>query len=352
MDGTKKHLKSVILKLQNENKDLLKLNEELQEVQFSYERLIGDNNASLLQSDMARMELEQVFSAYTDPMWVLQEDGRVIRANNAMLEMLGKKAEEVIGENCEDFLDYDFCQSVMCPLKKGNNAKACEFDVHLSNLTTENNSYLLTTAPLITINGRPGIVAQFKDITSRKEAKDKLEQVNLALEQMALVDGLTQIANRRCFDDTLDKEWQRLKRTGQPLSLLLGDIDFFKKFNDHYGHQAGDDCLRKVGTALAEAVKRPADLVARYGGEEFVVLLPENHSDGAFSVAEHVIDAIKSLQIPHNDSDVSSVVTISVGAATLIPSKDKNPADLISMADEALYCAKEQGRNRVVLAQD
>jgi len=162
---------------------------------------------------------------------------------------------------------------------------------------------------------------------------------------------LTQIANRRCFDDTLGKEWQRLKRTHQPLSLLLGDIDYFKKYNDHYGHQAGDDCLREVGTALAGSAMRPADLAARYGGEEFVLLLPEVAAEGALKVAERVLEAISALQIPHQDSDVRDTVSISIGAATLVPTEDQQPAALIAMADEALYRAKEQGRNRVVLAQ-
>ncbi|MEE4254300.1 MAG: sensor domain-containing diguanylate cyclase [Desulfuromusa sp.] len=350
MAENKTQLQKLILQLQEENRDLHQTNADLQQTLLSYENIIGDNNASLLKADMACMELEQVFSAYTDPTWVLQEDGFIIRANNAMLKMLGKTAEEVIGKPCHTFLDYDLCEHTNCPLKNRRGKRTMEFDVHLSNLATENNSYLLTTAPLITINGSPGIVAQFKDITGRKQAKEALEQANMALEKMALVDGLTQIANRRCFDDTLAKEWQRLKRTEQPISLLLGDIDYFKKFNDHYGHQAGDDCLREVGTALASSVFRPADLVARYGGEEFVLLLPDVEAEGALKVAERVLEAIKALQIPHQASEVRNTVSISIGAATLTPTEDQQPAALIAMADEALYRAKEQGRNRVLVA--
>ena len=350
MAENKEQLKKRLLQLQEENKTLQITNEDLQQTLFSYEKIIGENNTSQLKSDMACMELEQIFSVYTDPMWVLQEDGCVIRANNAMLKMLGKTVEEVIGKPCQTFLDYDLCQNVSCPLKSCRNAITREYDVHLLNLAVKENYYLLTTAPLITINGSPGVIAQFKDITSRRQAREELELANRALEKMALVDGLTQIANRRCFDDTLAKEWQRLKRTNQPISLLLGDIDFFKKFNDQYGHQEGDDCLRQVGKALAESVLRPADLVARYGGEEFVLLLPDVEADGALKVAERVLEAISALQIPHQDSEVSSTVSISIGAATLIPSDDQLPAALIALADEALYRAKEQGRNRVLLA--
>ena len=343
--------KEQLEKLQQENQTLRKANEDLQQAQLNYEQIIGENNVSLLNSEMARMELEQIFSAYTDPMWVLREDDCVIRANNAMLKMLGKTTEEVIGKPCQTFLDYDLCQQMNCALKSTSNEQTFEVDVHLSNLATENNSYLLTSAPHITIDGSPGIIAQFKDITSRKQAEKELELANSALEKIALIDGLTQIANRRCFDDTLAKEWQRLKRIDQPISLLLGDIDYFKKFNDHYGHQAGDDCLQQVGKALAGSGLRAADLAARYGGEEFVLLLPDVSSEGALKVAERVLDAIRTLQIPHQASEVSNTVSISIGAATLIPTDQQQPAALIALADEALYRAKEQGRNRVLLAQ-
>lgn len=335
-------LQKSILALKSEN-------ENLQQALTSYEQLIGENNASLLRSDMARMELEQIFSSYTDPMWVIREDGVVIRANDAMLQMLDKTTEEIIGNTCTSFLDYDLCDQLACPLKNKNHATH-EFDLQVSKANAADKFFLLTSAPLITIDGTPGIVAQFKDITSRKQAEAALEQANASLEKIARIDGLTQIANRRCFDDTLAKEWQRLQRTNQPVSLLLGDIDYFKKFNDHYGHQAGDDCLRLVAKALASSVLRPADLAARYGGEEFALLLPESSADGALKVGARVLEAIKHLRINHQTSEVSDVVSISIGAATLIPSTGRQAEELIALADKALYLAKEQGRNRVVVA--
>ncbi len=352
MTEANKQLEIQILQLQKDNQILLQSIEDLKQLQRDCEQMIGENNATLLQSEMARMELEQIFSVYSDPMWVLREDGSVIRANDAMLKILRKNKEDVIGKSCSTFLEHHLCKSESCPLKSIHDGKTHEFDVQLSNLTDNiNNYYLLTTAPHITIDGNPGIIAQLKDITSRRQAEKDLEQANIALEKMALIDGLTQIANRRCFDDTLEKEWQRLKRTEQPISLLLGDIDYFKKYNDHYGHQAGDECLQQVGQALAGVVLRPADLAARYGGEEFVLLLPEDAADGALKVAERAIEAIKALQIPHQDSEVSGIITISIGVATLIPTQDQQPATLIALADEALYKAKEQGRNRVLSAQ-
>lgn len=343
MPDNPEKLQKSILALQQEN-------ENLQQSLASYEQIIGENNASLLRSDMARMELEQIFSSYSDPMWVIREDGIVIRANNAMLEMLGKTEEDIIGRPCAAFLNDSLCDQLACPLKN-NHQVTHEIDIRLSTATSEGNYFLLTSAPLITIDGTPGIVAQFKDITSRKKAEAALELANASLEKMAKIDGLTQIANRRSFDDALIKEWLRLQRTEQPLSLLLGDIDYFKKYNDHYGHQAGDDCLRQVGKALAGSALRPADQTARYGGEEFVLLLPEVDIEGALEVGQRALDAIAKLSISHEKSEVSDIVSISIGAATLTPNQSQQPEELVALADKALYLAKEQGRNRVIVAE-
>ncbi|SEQ39365.1 diguanylate cyclase (GGDEF) domain-containing protein [Ectothiorhodospira magna] len=177
-------------------------------------------------------------------------------------------------------------------------------------------------------------------------------QVNLKLktdmlEQIALQDGLTGIPNRRYFDQKLAEEWSRLSRNGQPLSLLMIDIDQFKPYNDHYGHGAGDDCLRRVAQALSQAPSRPVDLVARYGGKEFMVLLPDTDKQGAGHVAERLLEAVRALEIPHEYSDVASRVTISVGAATHDAADEKTSAEqLKKAADTALYRAKTQGRNR------
>lgn len=343
-------LQEKILALEEANKNLQDSLEKLQQAQSSYEQIIGDNNTSLLRSDMARMELEQIFSAYTDSMWVIREDGIVIRANNAMLEMLGKPADEVIGKKCSDLLDYGLCSLQECPLRNLKNQQTRDYDIEIAG-DNSHRHFLLTTAPLITIDGTPGIVAQFKDFTGRKEAEEALQAANVALEKMALIDGLTQIANRRNFDDTLNKEWLRLRRTQQPISLLLGDIDFFKKYNDHYGHQAGDDCLKQVGAALSNSVKRPADLAARYGGEEFVLLLPEIGIEGALQVGQRAIDEIAKLKIPHEKSEASDIVSISIGAVSVVPTLEMETKDFIELADEALYQAKEQGRNRVLAAK-
>lgn len=186
-------------------------------------------------------------------------------------------------------------------------------------------------------------------------ARRELETKNAILERMTAIDGLTGIANRRRFDETLEAEWRRARREHTQLGLILIDVDFFKRFNDHYGHLAGDDCLRKVASALANATHRPADLVARYGGEEFVALLPITDRAGVTTVAESLRNAVESLALPHEKSDAHPTVTISLGAALVAPptaAGSVTAESLIARADKALYSAKHGGRNRVTLADD
>ncbi|MBH8563140.1 diguanylate cyclase [Nostoc sp. CENA67] len=180
----------------------------------------------------------------------------------------------------------------------------------------------------------------------QSELYQQLQLANQELENIAMVDQLTQIANRRRFDHKLDCVWQYLLREQGCVSLLLCDIDYFKRYNDTYGHAAGDDCLRLVAQALQQTVKRSTDLAARYGGEEFVVILPNTNSDGAFQVAQEIHQAIQHLSIPHIASDVKPDVTLSIGIATVIPTSTMVPLHLIEAADQALYQAKAQGRNR------
>lgn len=180
------------------------------------------------------------------------------------------------------------------------------------------------------------------------------DRAEAELSILAATDGLTGLANRRTFDSHLESEWLRAAREDTPLSLLLVDIDYFKAFNDAYGHQAGDHCLRAVARLLQESVRRPADLVARYGGEEIAVLLPVTSAKGATRIAEAIRLGVETLAMPHKHSAPAGVVTISIGAATLFPASEAistGPKDLIAMADRALYDAKLEGRNRVAVSK-
>ncbi|THF58055.1 diguanylate cyclase [Pseudothauera rhizosphaerae] len=180
----------------------------------------------------------------------------------------------------------------------------------------------------------------------------KLDEANRELTRLSSADGLTGIANRRRFDETLLKEWRRCARERQPLALLLIDVDFFKPFNDNYGHQVGDECLKAVARTLADSVHRSSDLAARYGGEEFVVILPGTHETGAGIVAEAMRQAVQELGITHRFSAAAPVVTISIGLACTVPQAgdEDGHARLLKQADEALYRAKSTGRNRVAIA--
>jgi len=190
--------------------------------------------------------------------------------------------------------------------------------------------------------------------SSREELMEvvrQLEEVNQKLLYLSSLDGLTGIANRRSFDESLDREWRRGIRYNTSLSLIMIDVDFFKAYNDTYGHQAGDDCLKQVAGALRSVVRRPGDLVARYGGEEFVVILPGTHLEGALVVAEALRVAVETLKIHHAGSELSRQITISLGVATTVPSRGSSPAALVAAADQALYKAKQEGRNRVKISE-
>ncbi|GGF36487.1 hypothetical protein GCM10011611_48690 [Aliidongia dinghuensis] len=172
------------------------------------------------------------------------------------------------------------------------------------------------------------------------------------LAQLALTDGLCGIPNRRGFDGTLEREWQRGWRTGRMLSLLLIDVDHFKSFNDNYGHPAGDVCLRRVATLISRALNRPGDYVARYGGEEFACILPETDRAGAHMLAESLRLALAEERIEHRFAPAAGCLTISVGLAGMIPDRGRAAADLVELADKALYAAKRNGRDVVVAAPE
>ncbi|AFZ44971.1 diguanylate cyclase [Halothece sp. PCC 7418] len=193
--------------------------------------------------------------------------------------------------------------------------------------------------------------AQLQQKNERLEATEvALKEANRELQKQATQDGLTEVSNRRQFDTTLKREWQRLRRSRQPLSLLICDVDEFKRYNDTYGHQAGDLCLWEVAQVINSVAKRPSDLVSRYGGEEFTLLLPDTPLNGAVEVATLIRQTLQVQNIPHQSSRVSSRVTLSIGISCLIPTGNVSPEVLVQQADLALYEAKNQGRDRAVIS--
>jgi len=173
----------------------------------------------------------------------------------------------------------------------------------------------------------------------------ELKHTRDLLKRQSNIDGLTGIANRRCFDETLLQQWRIMQRQQQLLGIIMVDIDYFKAFNDHYGHAAGDECLKQVALAMKTIITRPSDLLARYGGEEFVCILPMTSKEGTSHIAEKLCQAIRALAIPHVHSKIATIVTISLGCATIQPTNDQLLSEFMVIVDHALYQAKNKGRN-------
>ncbi|MCS7225837.1 MAG: diguanylate cyclase [Gloeomargarita sp. SKYB31] len=198
------------------------------------------------------------------------------------------------------------------------------------------------------VNMLQQLTLQLGSAIQQAQLYQQLQAANGELQRLAAFDGLTQVSNRRRFDEYLAQQWQQLANEGASLALILADIDFFKSYNDTYGHLAGDDCLRRVAQTIRRVASRTGDLVARYGGEEFAVVLPRTLLAGAMTVAERIRVAVEQLRIPHQNSAVHEWVTLSLGVTSMTPTATNSPAELVAAADHALYQAKQQGRNCVV----
>jgi len=211
--------------------------------------------------------------------------------------------------------------------------------------------YLVKPVSFVVLNAKIRALQRIESTRVKLlETSRELAAANRELENLSRQDGLTGIANRRYFDSYLLTEMKRASRERQALSLILADVDYFKAYNDYYGHQAGDDCLRQVASALKSVGKRPADLAARYGGEEFAIVLPATALEGAVDVAKSLARTIEGMAIAHVRSGVSDKISLSQGVASFVPGNDTRPESIIELADQALYQAKQQGRNRHVTA--
>ncbi len=239
----------------------------------------------------------------------------------------------------EDMNGYEVCRKLKNSSKTGNIPVI--FITAMSNEEDETRGLEAGAVDYITKPfSMPIVKARVRTHLELKRHRDMLEH-------LSALDGLTGIPNRRRFDEFLEQEWKRAVREASYLSLIMIDIDYFKKFNDNYGHCAGDDCLRKVAITLSESVSRPSDLVARYGGEEFAAILPKTDREGTVFVADTMRKRIESLRIPHSYSKTGIYLTVSLGTATIIPSLHTTPSTLINGSDRALYEAKRSGRNQL-----
>jgi diguanylate cyclase (GGDEF)-like protein/PAS domain S-box-containing protein len=331
--------------------DLRKENRLLSDM---YEEAISQAHTLTMEAEIARLEFDQVFNAFGDASWVIDNDYSVLRVNKAFLDLLDiKNKEKVLKRKCSDLLPSSLCQTPQCPMKQVRKGKKrIELYGAMDRSRNEKMPFLLSAMPLFGLTGETvGLVEQFKDMTEHKKYEEALEKANKELKYLAAVDGLTLLANRRIFDERLENEWKRLRREKQPFSLILCDIDFFKRFNDRYGHQEGDECLKQVAGCIKGCIRRPDDLAARYGGEEFGVILPNTVAQGALHVAESIRLAVFNLKKKHSLSEISKYVTLSLGVATMIPPIIvEKPERLLKAADQALYASKKRGRNQVTFA--
>lgn len=261
----------------------------------------------------------------------------------------GKKALEYVQKKQPDLILLDIMMPDMDGYEVCKRLKEDAQTMHIpiifitamSDADDEYRGFELGGADYITKPFNPRLVR------ARVESQLRLKRKTDLLEKLSSIDGLTEIPNRRQFDETLSNEWARARRAQSNISLILIDIDFFKQYNDHYGHAAGDKCLQKVAKTLKHSLKRPADFVARYGGEEFVVILSEIDHQSALMMANKLNESIFQLELPHGASQVSEYLTISLGIATTIPQDDQRHESLLETADKYLYEAKSSGRNQV-----
>ena len=315
---------------------------------LGYQGIIRDVT-ELKRSEEALRESEQkyrtVLGANPDPVVVYDMEGKVIYLNPAFTRVFGWSSEERMGKKMDDFVPEENWPETKMMIDK---VVAGERFYGFETLRYSKEGNIIP----ISISGsfyraRGGnieaSVINLRDISEQKRMEAELER-------LSYLDGLTGVANRRQFDINLDLEWRRMARIDKSLSLIMCDIDFFKAYNDTYGHQAGDKCLKAVGDVLKGSAKRAGDLVARYGGEEFTILLPMMDAENAFKIAEKIQGDIDSVKIPHKKSEVSGFVTLSFGIGALFPQNSTSPDDLVELADKALYRAKHEGRNRVMIS--
>jgi diguanylate cyclase (GGDEF)-like protein/PAS domain S-box-containing protein len=273
----------------------------------------------------------------------------------AVREVLGYEPAELVGGCGFDLVhpdDHGRVQASLAELGPSNPRLAFMF-----RMQRKDESYIWIGASYRHLPDDNGVLAVLRDITKYKavegalaEANEKLADANLALQALAHRDGLTGLANRRCFDIQLAEEFRRARRHETPLALALLDVDDFKNFNDRYGHVAGDDCLCRISRAIEGVLRRPGDLAARYGGEEIAVVLPSTDETGAVAIAGQMRDAVVALRIEHLGS-LHGIATVSVGISALMSPDDcDQPGDLLAAADRALYQAKLAGRNNVRVA--
>ncbi|MCG7497620.1 diguanylate cyclase [Vibrio sp. Of7-15] len=293
--------------------------------------------------------LQSILDSCPDPIGMFNEHYIYEACNEPFAYSIGvSSAEQLIGKTIKDVLPeavyrryHNTDQKV---LETGNTVKYIDELKHSDGTITWFD--VIKSAYYNSANESRGVLVMARDVTERVLAEQALAKVNAKLKTLSFIDGLTKVANRRSFDEQLKTLWLLHIRQQQPLSIILCDIDSFKSYNDNYGHQLGDEALRKVADVFSSVVTRATDMVARYGGEEFVMLLPDTTLEGADIVARKIHQALVDAEISHEYSEISSLLTVSLGVASIIPKHGQDYGELVGIADKALYQAKRAGRNQ------
>jgi len=295
-------------------------------------------------------QLQQITNSVNAGIAYVDGNLRYRFVNTIYAQQFGQTCEFIQGKQVWEIIGIEAYQIIKPIIDRVLQGEPQTTELEVRSATGESTYLNLSFTPEFNANHEvDGYYSVFFNMTERKRLENSLQEANNQLKRLANLDGLTQVANRRKFDEYLTQEWYRHLRTQEPLSLILFDVDDFKRYNDSYGHQKGDDCLIQITQAVKKVLHRSTDLLARYGGEEFVIILANTPASGAIVIAQQIQAAIHALEIPHFNSRSSGIVSVSLGISSLIPSPELLPEVLIERADQALYQAKAAGRDRYVL---
>ena len=314
--------------------------------------ILSDKSKDETYLKQKKQQIEEIFGVAPIGMYHVNLEGNITMANSEYAWMLGHESSDTVVSQVKDFAAQVFYDQEKAEEFMFNIFEADQIVRFRCRLKRKDNSYLWALCYAKTTRNEVGRIDGFNgfsiDISTTVRTEQALEEANEQLRILSGVDGLTQIPNRRRFDEYLASEWGRHIREKNQLSVIMCDIDFFKYYNDTYGHQAGDECLQQVARTIHDCCGRSCDLVARYGGEEFVLILPNTDLKGATTVAERVRTSVKNLKIDHQNSTIEKYVTLSLGIASALPGHDTSAKDLVALADKALYEAKERGKNQCI----
>lgn len=312
------------------------------------------NHRLNVENKLEKEKLELVFNTSLDAQIITRlSDGLIVNVNDELARLIGYAKKDIIGNNINSYKFWTDLNKKEFFLKELREKGICRSMETSLEIKENQEFYGMISARKIEIEFETHIITLIRDITNRikneeriQELINKLEIERNAAQLSSITDGLTGLANRRYLDDILDKEIGRLKRSHGSLTLIMLDIDYFKRFNDTYGHVAGDSCLQMIATSLSTIIERQSDTIARYGGEEFLAVLPDTNKEGAIKLGEEIRKSVEELKIPHIGSDVSKYVSLSIGVSTFYPEDIGSAKEAVALVDKALYSAKEMGRNR------